>query len=49
MTEAQGWHLIGVAWLAMAAFDKPVDVGTLLYGICAIVALIASFRTGGKR
>ena len=24
-------HALAIAWLAMAAFDKPIDPGSLLY------------------
>ena len=45
MAESQGWHLIGIAWLAMAAFNKPIDIGSLLYVFAAICAFMASWRT----
>lgn len=44
MTESQGWQLIGIAWLAMAAFDKPTDLGTLIY---AGMALRGFFKAAG--
>lgn len=44
MTRSQGWHLIGIAWLAMAAFDKPYDPGTGLYLALAGYAFISAVR-----
>lgn len=49
MTRAQGYELIGIAWLAMAAFDKPIDWGSLVY-VCAAIwafcrAADAAFRS----
>lgn len=35
MSRSQGYELISIAWLALAAFDKPVDAGSLLYGLAA--------------
>ena len=45
MTESQGWHLIGIAWLAILVLDKPVDIGSLLYVFAAIGAGLAAWRT----
>ena len=40
MSRDQGYELIGIAWLAMAAFDKPVDPGSLIYVGLAIWSFI---------
>lgn len=48
MTETQGWQLIGIAWLAIAVINEPVDAGTLLCAALSIGSFIAAFRTAGK-
>lgn len=44
MSRAQGYELIGIAWLAFAAFDKPIDTGSLLYIAAAAWAFIRAAR-----
>nr|WP_010392625.1 hypothetical protein [Paracoccus sp. TRP] len=34
MSRAQGYELIGIAWLFLAAYDRPLDMGSLAY-FCA--------------
>ena len=48
MTEHQGWHLIGIGWLAIAIIDEPVDAGTLFYAGVSIVSFIVAVCTAGK-
>jgi len=43
MTRAQGYEIIGIAWLALAAFDKPIDWGSLIYLCAAIWAFWSAF------
>lgn len=38
MTRSQGYELIGIAWLALSVYDKPVDLGSLVYFCAAIWA-----------
>lgn len=40
MTRPQGYELIGIAWLFLAAYDRPVDIGTLFYVGAACWAFI---------
>ena len=44
MTKYQADELIAVAWLAMAAFDKPFDAGSLIYIGLSALAGIRSLR-----
>lgn len=46
MTERQGWHFLGIAWLAMAAFDKPIDGGSLFYVVMSFNCFIRSIFWG---
>ena len=38
MSRAQGYELIGIAWLFLAAYDRPLDMGSLAYFCAAIWA-----------
>lgn len=42
MTRWQCNHIIGIMWLFMAAFDKPIDQGSLIYVAVSLAFLIAS-------
>lgn len=42
MKEWQANHLIAIAWLAMAAFDKPIDLGSLIYCVTSFGFMLAS-------
>ena len=44
MSRSQGYELIGIAWLAMAAFDKPSNAGSLLYVAAAAWSFIRAAR-----
>lgn len=45
MSQQQGYELIGIAWLAMAAFDTPHDAGTLIYVGLSVWAFARAFRS----
>lgn len=44
MGRDQADELIGVAWLAMAAFDMPYDHGTMIYIVLSALALLRALR-----
>lgn len=44
MGRDQAEELIFIAWLAMAAFDKPHDVGTIFYVVMAIISWVQAVR-----
>lgn len=46
MSRAQGYELICIAWLALAAYDKPVDWGSLLYALGAGWAIFRAVMAG---
>lgn len=47
MGRDQAFHLIGIAWLALAVFDKPHDLGALVYLVNAVLAFICGMRERG--
>lgn len=47
MTKSQAYELIGVAWLAVAAFDEPHDFGTIIYVGLAVSAFYRACRADG--